>query len=451
MGTSVDRELTVRERARMPEARQEMLNAGTRGCATKFTYLAAFDGTRNDRDHRELAGVDEVTNIAKLASQAETSSKSTPDLTFGYFKGVGTGGDQGGIVNAGVAPSLAIEAAAQSAYLRFRNEALDYLERNKRSGATTADIGAAAIGFSRGSAAAIRFAQLVNEKGLSGPGGEEIIPPGKVPVTGLALIDPVARFVDQPMDIPPNVQGQVLSVVADHETRADFRPLHYANDPRVTEVRHPGNHVGVGGGYDRNGTAANVLEGVTGYLQQRGVQVTDVAPDNRHRADAPQKIYSEAYQTAHNGDVMTDEAGKKQLAWRVDDPEKGRVLATPKMSEQHKQVLRQSMTELSPGLKAHGLSPEQCLQVSAACTVCAARHQPDWGDPRRFLVSKDGEKVAVQHQNGRFDEVRVDQALERSAVSHLRDLQGSERTPTQEAKTPVVTPEPAAPALERTP
>lgn len=448
MGTSFDRELTEGERARMPVARQEMLSIGSQGCATKFTYLAAFDGTNNDRDHRELADVDEVTNIAKLASQAEASSKNTPDLTVGYFKGVGTGGDQGGIVNAGVAPSQAIEAAAQSAYLKFRNEALDYLERNKAFGATPADIGAAAVGFSRGSAAAIRFAQLVNEKGLTGPDGEVIIPPGKVPVTGLALIDPVARFVDQPMDIPPNVQGQVLSVIADHETRADFRPLHYGNDPRVTEVHHPGNHVGVGGGYDRHGTAANVLEGVTGYLQRRGVAIADVAPENRHRSDAPQKLYSEAYQTARNGDVLTDESGRKQWAWRIDDTEKGRVAAAPKMTEQHKAWLRQALTELSPGLKAHGLSAEQCVQVGAACTVCAARHAPDWGDPRRFLVSKDGETVAVQHQNGRFDELRVDRALERSAVSHLQDLQGSERTPTQAVHAPVAARETPAPTLE---
>ncbi|MBL8387414.1 MAG: hypothetical protein JNK17_04305 [Hydrogenophaga sp.] len=257
-----------------------------------------------------------------------------------------------------------------------------------------------------------------------------------MPVTGLALIDPVARFVDQPMDIPPNVQGQVLSVIADHEARADFRPLHYGNDPRVTEVHHPGNHVGVGGGYDRHGTAANVLEGVTGYLQRRGVAIADVAPENRHRSDAPQKLYSEAYQAARNGDVLTDKSGRKQGAWRIDDPEKGRVAAAPKM------------TELSPGLKAHGLSAEQCVQVGAACTVCAARHARDWGDPRRLLVSKDGETVAVQHQNGRFDELRVDWALERSAVSHLQDLQGSERTPTQAVHAPAAARETPAPTLE---
>ena len=449
MGTSFDRDLSAAELARMPQAREEMEALGRHGCATKYTFLAAFDGTNNDRKRPELAGDPEPTNIGKLAWQAEKGGATGSVVESGYYPGVGTGGDQGGLLNAGIAPSTAIEAAAQNAYKQFNESAVAYLKG--QPGATPADIGAAAVGFSRGSAAAIRFTQLVNEKGLTGPGGEVVIPPGKVPVTGLALIDPVARFVDQPMDIPPNVQGKVLSVIADHETRADFRPLHYGDDPRVTEVHHPGNHVGVGGGYDRNGTAANVLEGVTGYFQQRGVAIADVAPEHRHRADAPQKIYSEAYQTARNGDVLTDENGKKQWAWRIDDPEKGRVAAVPKMSEQHKAWLRQSLTELSPGLKAHGLSAEQCVQVGAACTVCAARRAPDWGDPRRFLVSKDGETVAVQHQNGRFDELRVDRALERSAVSHLQDLPGSERTPTPMVNAPVAALETPAPTLERTP
>lgn len=448
MGTSVERELTAGELARLPVAKSEMSSVGAEGCATKFTFLAAFDGTNNNEANLKLSGTSFPTNISHLNSQAVQSAEQNPDIRPHYYPGVGTGGDQGGLINAGVAPSQAIEAAAQKAYTDFRRAALAHLDT---AGAFPADIGAAAVGFSRGSAAAIRFAQLVNEKGLTGPDGKEIIPPGKVPVTGLALIDPVARFVDQPMDIPPNVQGQVLSVIADHETRADFRPLHYGADPRVTEVHHPGNHVGVGGGYDRNGTAANVLEGVTGYFQQRGVAIADVAPEHRHRTDAPQKIYSEAYQTAHNGDVLTDESGKKHWAWRIDDPEKGRVAAVPKMTEQHKAWLRQSLTELSPGLKAHGLSAEQCVQVGAACTVRAARHAPDWGDPRRFLVRKGGETVAVQHQNGRFDELRVDRALERSAVSHLQDLQGSERTPTPMVNAPVAAQEAPAPTLQRTP
>jgi Uncharacterized alpha/beta hydrolase domain (DUF2235) len=445
MGTSFVRELTAEELARMPASRSEMANAGTQGCATKFTYLAAFDGTNNDRERPQLAGDPEATNVGKLAQQAEHAGRDQQDLKNAYFKGVGTGGNQGSLVNAGVNPSPSVEAAAQDAYTDFRKNALEHL---KTPGATIADIGAAAIGFSRGCPAAIRFAQLVNERGLTGPGGEVIIPKGKVPITGLALIDPVDRFVKQPMDIPPNVQGQVLSVVAEHEHRSDFRAMSYGADPRLTEVRHPGNHVGVGGGYDKHGTAASVLEGVTAYFQQRGVRIADVAPENRHRPDLPQLVYTEAYQTAVNGQVLTDEQGRNQLAWRVDDAETGRKRSQPLLSAADKATLKQAYTELAPGLKAQGLSPEQCLQVSAACTACAARNA-NWGAPDRFMLSNDGERVAVRHQNGRFEEMRVDQALERSAVSHLQDLPGSERTQTARATDAVFSQAPAPPAVER--
>src|SRR5690554_1667645 len=169
--------------------------------------------------------------------------------------------------------------------------------------ATPADIGAAVVGFSRGGAAAIRFAQLVHERGLTDSDSRVIAAPGSVPVTAMALIDPVARFVDAPMHIPPNVQGAVLSVIAEHESRTDFRPLYYADDPRVRHVHHPGNHVGTGGGYDAHGTAASVLEGVTGYFRQRGIGIAEVPPERRHDPEAPQRLYTEIWQTARNGDV----------------------------------------------------------------------------------------------------------------------------------------------------
>lgn len=448
MGKSVARELNAEELARMPQARHEMAALGGQGCATKYTFLAAFDGTNNDRGNPELAGDPEPTNIGKLAWQAEKGGTKDAVLESGYYPGVGTGGSQGGLVNAGVAPSSAIEAAAQTAYKEFNDSAVAYLKTNP--GATPADIGAAAVGFSRGCPAAIRFAQLVNEKGLTGPDGKEIIAPGQVPVTGLALIDPVDRFVKQPMDIPPNVRGPVLSVVAEHEHRSDFRAMSYETDPRVREVRHPGNHVGVGGGYDKHGTAASVLEGTTAFFQQRGIRIADVAPEHRHRPELPQQVYTEAYQTAVNGQVLTDEQGKNRLSWRVDDAEKGRQRSQPLLSDAHKATLKQAYGELAPGLKARGLSPEQCLQVSAACTACAARNA-DWGSPNRFMLSKDGDRVAVQHTNGRFDEVRVDQALERSTVAHLNEAKSSERTPTLPVNEVAATRAPAEPALARTP
>jgi hypothetical protein len=102
------------------------------------------------------------------------------------------------------------------------------------------------VGFSRGCATAVRLAQLVNERGLVTANGTVVAPPGSVAVTGMELIDPVATGVQGEMGIPPNVKGQVLVVEGNDENRSHFRPLYYGDDPRVTTVQHPGNHVGVG-------------------------------------------------------------------------------------------------------------------------------------------------------------------------------------------------------------
>jgi len=111
MGTSVVRELTAEERARMVEARQEMAQAGAQGCSTRFNFLAAFDGTNNDEDNLKLSGTKLSTNVSQLRTQARVANSDS--LKSGYYPGVGTGGDQGGLVNAAVLPTPAIQAAAK--------------------------------------------------------------------------------------------------------------------------------------------------------------------------------------------------------------------------------------------------------------------------------------------------------------------------------------------------
>ena len=370
MGTSVVRELTAEERARMPEARQEMERAGAAACATKFTFLAAFDGTNNDENNLSLSGTRLSTNVSQLGSQGKTTSQANPALQARYYPGVGTGGDQGGLVNAAVLPTPAIQAAAEKAYKDFRRAALDYLRQNPD--ATPADIGAATTGFSRGGAAAIRFAQLVHERGLTDSDGQVIAPSGSVPITGMALIDPVARFVDAPMHIPPNVRGPVLSVIADHETRTDFRPLYHVDDPRVSLVHHPGNHVGNGGGYDPHGTAASVLEGVTGYLQQRGIAIADVPPERRHDPNAPQLLYTEVWQTARNGDVLENEDGSKNAVWRHDPPAAGRIGVKPQVPPATKPGWRKPARNWARACRPPASAP----RCASASSPAASARQP---------------------------------------------------------------------------
>ena len=385
-----------------------MTDVGTRGVATRFTFFAAFDGTNNDRSNLKLSGDDFTTNIGQLDVQAGQAAENNPNARPKYYPGVGTGGDQGGLSNAAFLPSPAVTAAAEKAYQDFRRAALDHLEK---PGATLADIGAATTGFSRGCATAIRFAQLVNERGLVDGEGHEIAKPGTIPITGMALIDPVARFVEGPMHIPPNVRGQVLTVMAEHENRSDFRPLYYGDDPRVTTVSHPGNHVGVGGGYDRHGTAANVLEGVTGYFQKRGVALADVPPDRRHDPTKPQHLYTEAYATARNGDVLLREDGTSVERWRLDDPRHGRMEVRPQTPPAHAARLRQLERDAGPGLRLAGLSPGQCQTLAQACAQREGPEAAGAPPPQRLFLSKDQARIGWLDSQGRLAEVRIDQAL----------------------------------------
>ena len=412
MGTSLVRALMDEERARMPQARLEMETAGAQGCATRFTFFAAFDGTNNDENNLKLAGTPLTTNASQLRMQARTADSSY--LMHGYYPGVGTGGDQGGLINAAVLPTPAIHAAAEKAYGEFRLAALDYLKSHPD--ATVADLGAAVVGFSRGGAAAIRFAQLVHERGLTDNDGRVIAAPGSVPITAMALIDPVARFVDAPMHIPPNVRGPVLSVIAEHETRTDFRPLYHADDPRVRHVEHPGNHVGTGGGYDAHGTAASVLEGVTGYFQQRGIGIADVPPERRHDPQAPQLLYTEVWQTARNGDVLKNGDGSYKAVWRRDDPALGRIGVRPMVPPEHQAWLDKARQELGPRLEAAGFSPEMCERIVAGCVCQAAGQAVERGyagaaPAPAFLLGKDGQRLGVLHPSGVLQEMRLDELM----------------------------------------
>jgi len=322
MGTSVVGQLDPQKTAALPGVRDAMRGAGTQGTTTAFNFFAAFDGTNNDRNNLALSGDPYPTNIGQLETQAD--SLRSVSFQSKYYPGVGTGEDRGGTINAGIAPNAPIQATAENAYEDFRGAAVRYLKENP--GSTVEDISASVAGFSRGGATAIKFAQLVNERGLVDADGNVLAPPGSIPITGMALLDPVGRFVDGDLSIPPNVQGQVLVVQAADENRSDFRPLDFSKDERVTTIEQSGNHVGIGGGYDQRGTAANVLEGVTGYFQNRGVAIADVPAEQRFNPEVQPTVYTEAYQTAANGDVLTNENGDKLLAWSVDDPAKGRQL-----------------------------------------------------------------------------------------------------------------------------
>lgn len=103
---------------------------------------------------------------------------------------------------------------------------------------------------------------------------------------------------------------------------------------------------------------------------------------------------------------------------------------------------------LEPKLSAHGLNRDACLQVAAAC-VCSAARNARWGNPQRFLVSPDGQRVGIQHENLRLSEVDVPTALQASTGEHLKSAQEAQAAHdqsvaerTQRVREPVLSQEP---------
>lgn len=323
-GTTVIGSLTLQQMQAEAAKRQQMADAANKTSVVerKFQFFATFDGTNNDKNKVPQGSFQ--TNVANLFDQAYKTSKNNINFASEYYQGIGTGGEMGDQKNAGLFPTNPAEIAANKAYADFSKAAISFLQNNPT--ATVADIGVAAVGFSRGSPTAIRFTQLLNERGIRDETGKVWAPPGSVAVDALGIMDPVNRFMTQNSGIPGNVRN-VLQLNAIGENRADFRVLDYSADTRVTALWMLNNHCGIGGGYDENGTAANVLEGLTAYFQKSGYAIADVPANKLFDPTKPALLYTQIYQLAANGDMLTDESGQLRTQWAVDTGPRKTVLA----------------------------------------------------------------------------------------------------------------------------
>ena len=156
MGTSIERYLDADEIAQTKKQIDVMARVNQGTAPAKFVFFAAFDGTNNDKDNLKLSGSPYQTNVANLFDQAEVNKGSS--FVPKYYKGVGTGGEDGGKLSAGPSPTEPMLRKAELALQDFANAAHKYLINNPF--ATPADLSASAVGFSRGAGtAAINWGQ----------------------------------------------------------------------------------------------------------------------------------------------------------------------------------------------------------------------------------------------------------------------------------------------------
>ncbi|MDL9998374.1 DUF2235 domain-containing protein [Variovorax sp. J22P240] len=371
------------EVAELEAARARLLTADSGVPARRFVYLAAFDGTGNDRNNIPLSGHPFQTNVANLYDQAKASESD--GFRVGYFPGVGTGGSHGHRINAGVLPTPTVHQAAEAALQELTRQARDYLRDT--TAATSSDLSVSTVGFSRGTATQVVFAQLLHERGLVLPDGTVVAPPGSVPIASMVLIDPVHTFIQGDMSLPPNVLGNVMVFGAKDELRGEFKLADYRADPRVRFTEIAGNHSGIGGGYDLHGTAAVVLEASTAYFHNSGVALGDVPPERRFDPSRPIARYTEVYQIARNGDVLVDGQSRPVPEWSVlrsrgITPVGSSGPAHPKAEQvgldnsahpDHALYLR-TRTLVHEMDRAHGRAPDERSDNLAAALVVAARN-----------------------------------------------------------------------------
>ncbi|WP_116138403.1 phospholipase effector Tle1 domain-containing protein [Trinickia diaoshuihuensis] len=253
----------------------------------RFVFFSAFDGTNNDKSDVKLSGNPQNTNVAQLFDQVDKASKLTEGLRTSYFPGPGTRGSRAGSAWFGPEVTAQIVDTAQRAYAQFCAEASKWLDRHPNGSVT-----AMMTSFSRGSASAAIFSQLLWEHGLVDPKtGKTLIPPGEVGVTAGLIYDPVDTGVSGNLAFAPNVRN-ITVVRSLDEHRTEFRGADYTGQPGVTVLPFTGNHCDVGGGYD-NGLGALSLEAGTAFFRNSGLPIADVAEARRFDPTQPVVIHTE--------------------------------------------------------------------------------------------------------------------------------------------------------------
>jgi len=256
--------------------------------ANQFVFFAAFDGTNNDRAHPERSGDPYTTNADELEAQVELAAGTNSNVVARYYPGV----QQSLNPATWLLPvNQQVSSTAEKAYSDFAAQASAWLrDPDHADGSVTV----ALTSFSRGDASAAIFSQLLYERGLIDPDTQQIlIAPGQVGVSAGVIFDPVTTGVSGNLAFAPNVRN-IVDIKSWNEYRSLFRATDYSSQPGVTTIGMYGNHVDIGGGYDR-GIGALSLQAATDFFKRSGLAIENVQVSRAFDASAPINVHDEAF------------------------------------------------------------------------------------------------------------------------------------------------------------
>ncbi|MFJ2983671.1 MULTISPECIES: phospholipase effector Tle1 domain-containing protein [unclassified Pseudomonas] len=275
------------------------------GDALRFTVY--FDGTGNNKDLNTPEGTQ--TNVARLfeldtakgtnlarnsghAPQQYDAQERSGQSEKVYFDGVGSQAKtsarsalEGGT---GLGGQERIDQAYDS-IVAFHNKYPDQ------------KVDVNIVGFSRGAAQSRALANEFIERGvpkLDDQGkatGDFLIPPGQAHVNKLGIFDTVASYgnamsdthLGKNLEVGKNVDS-TTHLVAANEYRDTFRltsALRNDDNSRIEELKFPGAHSQVGGGYKDDVLAAGPLAVMYDRLQSAGIEMKPMQRDDVQRID----------------------------------------------------------------------------------------------------------------------------------------------------------------------
>lgn len=271
MATSnVAGQLRSAEVASLKQQYQSQLNSSAVNVVAsgQLVFMAAFDGTNNDKSNPAGSGDVQNTNVAQLWNQADRANNL--NLIPKYYPGVGTT-EAGGKIGAAF-PTEQIRSNAENAYKDFVNSAELWLANNPNK--TANDLFLTTVSASRGYGSAAVLMQMVYERGLVASDGQVIAAPGQVKIAGGVAFDPVLTGIAGNLSLLPYTKSLHV-FIAENEYRSFFTGPNFSGQPGVILHYLPGNHGDTIGIYD-NGIGSVSLAMGTDILQKMGIPIASV-------------------------------------------------------------------------------------------------------------------------------------------------------------------------------
>lgn len=256
-------------------------NAFNQNNEKHFLFIAAFDGTGNERANRDK----NYTNVALLEELISEKNSNNSQIASIYFPGVATGDIP---LSKRLYESITGDGSIQRAEKAFLE--LEQRTRIWKKQHSDCQIHIITLGFSRGTGSQRHFANMLDTHTLQDETGATLIAKEQLHQDLMLLFDSVITGQEDALQvgIAKSVK-KAVHIIAGNENRIKFDLAsiidpYNLTDKDVYEIELPGAHIDIGGQYayddpeQENGLSLRVLNLARELLVNFGVPIETIAP-----------------------------------------------------------------------------------------------------------------------------------------------------------------------------